>query len=107
VEESQEPWEVEHSEDQLVVESQEQGEEEVGSEPCELDGTGNRVLMLEVVVLRRLSATGIALDIELALHITVSLLSGEERERLLIVRAGRHVWCCGMRRFSISRGWDS
>jgi hypothetical protein len=90
VEESQEPWEVEHSEDQLVVESQEQGEEEVGSEPCELDGTGNGVLVLEVVVLGRLSATSSTLDIEFALHITVSLLGGEERERLLVMRTRRH-----------------
>jgi hypothetical protein len=46
--------------------------------------------VLEVIVLGRLGATSVALDIEFALHITVSLLSGEERERLLVVRTGRH-----------------
>jgi hypothetical protein len=87
-----------HSQNKLVVKSQEQREEEVGTEPCELDGTGDRVLVLEVVGLGRLCSTSIALDIKLALHITLSLLGGEEGHRLLVIGTRRHYnRCAGLR----------
>jgi len=79
-----------HSQNKLVVKSEEQREEKVGSEPCELDGTGDRVLVLKVIVLGRLGSASVALDIELALDITLSLLGGEERKRLLVIGTGRH-----------------
>jgi hypothetical protein len=98
MEESEKPREVEHSQNKLVVKSQEQREEEVGTEPCELDGTGDRVLVLEVVGLGRLCSTSIALDIKLALHITLSLLGGEEGHRLLVIGTRRHYnRCAGLR----------
>jgi hypothetical protein len=91
-----------HSQNKLVVKSEEQREEKVGSEPCELDGTGDRVFVLKVVVLGRLDSASVALDIELALDITLSLLGGEERKRLLVIGTGRHGDGCA----GDSRGCD-
>jgi hypothetical protein len=95
-----------HTQDKLVVESQEQREEEVGTKPGELDGTGDRVLVLKVVVLGRLRATSVALDIEFALNITISLLGEKKRERLLVVGMGRHGdgGCAGFRGDAIAGG---
>jgi hypothetical protein len=101
-----------HSQNKLVVKSEEQREEKVGSEPCELDGTGDRVLVLKVIVLGRLGSASVALDIELALDITLSLLGGEERNRLLVIGTGRHgdgcagdSWGCDQVPLTLTLSW--
>jgi hypothetical protein len=87
-----------HAKDELVVESQGEGEEEVGSQPGELDSAGDGVFVVEVLALDGGLVAGAGLDIgllRLGLTLVLLLLGGEERKRLFGIAASH---LCGVGR---------
>ena len=63
-----------HGENQLVVERQQQGEEEICAKPCELDCARDGVFVIDVLVLRGLGSPSAGLDIErLELGVAIEL----------------------------------